>query len=113
MLSLCFKSGRSRLHHAVLGILLAHLLAVMALAALPKVHDLVHDHAHGHDHDHYHAHECAVTVFLNGGYSASIAVPIIIGAMAWTLLAFIRPSRVWVENLFLSRSVLEHGPPAC
>jgi hypothetical protein len=89
--------------------LLAHLLAVMALAALPKVHDLVHGHPHDHDHDH--VHECAVTVFLQGGYSASVATPIIIGAMAWTLQAFIRPSPVWVESLFLSRSVLEHAPP--
>ena len=107
-----FKSGRSRLHHAVLGILLAHLLAVMALAALPKVHALVHHHAHDHDHDHSHPHECAVTVFLNGGYSAAVGIPIVVGAISWTLLALIRPSLVWVESLFLSRSVLEHAPPA-
>ena len=120
MLALCFKPDRSRLHHAILALVLTHLLAVMALAALPKVHEWVHSHnhdpthAHSHDHTHGHSHEheCAVTQFLHGGYMASAAAIFVIGVAAWTTFSFIRPRFLWVENLFLSGSILEHAPPA-
>ena len=115
MLSLCFRPDRSRLHHAILAVVLTHLLAVMALAALPKVHEWVHshDHAHSHTHDHSHDHDCPVTQFLHGGYTASVAAVCVIGVTAWTTFSFIRPGLIWAENLFLSGSILEHAPPAC
>ena len=106
MISLSLKPDHSRLQRALLAVVLTHLLAIMALAALPTAHAKIHHDSHTHEH------ECAVTLFLQGTVAASAAVAILLGATCWIVTGFIRLPLVWVENLFLSGSVLEHGPPA-
>ncbi len=108
MLTLHSRQDRPRLQRAIMAVLLAHLLAVIAMAALPKWHEKAHSHAHTDSHEH--EHECAVTLFLHGGYTVATAI-IAIGIVGWLVANFVCPRVVWVENLFLSRSVLEHAPP--
>lgn len=94
------------LQRAIIALLLGHLLAVVAMAGSSRLHQWVH-----HDAD-ANGHECAVTLFLHGGYAGSAAPLILVASMAFMLVRFERPRPVWVASLFLSRGVLEHAPPA-
>ncbi len=91
--------------------LLAHVLAIAALAAVPRWHDGLHGGhgAEGGDR----LHECSVTLFLHGGVetpAAPVAAP---GAPLWTgEQFFIRCSAsVWIASVFALSRVFEHGPP--
>jgi len=89
-------------------LVLAHLLAVLAMAASPELHEYLH-HDAGHD-----DHQCAVTDMLAGGSgdgspAQPIAVDAVILSQVCTLVEFDPPR---LASLFLAGSVLEHAPPA-
>jgi hypothetical protein len=88
-------------------LLIAHLLIVVALAACPQLHQLLHNGAEHRDH------ECAVTVMISGGtdgscgspvFDASAILPITFGSLPDVHSREVAP-------LFLSAHVLEHAPP--
>lgn len=88
------------------ALLLAHLLAVVAMAASPQLHELIH---HDADHD---DHECAVTLMLAGGTDTVVSPPVFDSmAIATDFSTVPIHPIIWVEHLFLARSVLEHAPP--
>lgn len=92
---------------ALVFLLVADLLMVVALAASPQLHQLLHPGADHCDH------ECAVTVMISGGSDGSPA-PAVFDAGAplvqgFNLLAEIHPSDV--PSLFLSAHIFEHAPP--
>lgn len=89
----------------VVGLVLAHFLAIMAMAALPQLHELAHADAGCGEH------YCAVTLFRQGSTDAPVATVLLVICLAFVLRPFDRPRPLWVESLFLSRSVLEHAPP--
>jgi|GEM_PF-4982318 len=110
----------SWLRRFIVAVLLAHLLAVMALVAWPELHELLHGHAHAasdfHSQSHHDLgseHDCAVTLFLRGSFSMAEALPVCTcDTFSWAPIGHFRPYSAWVENLFLSRSVMEHAPPS-
>lgn len=88
-------------------LVLLHFVAILAMAALPRLHDWAH-HDEAHDADH----QCAVTLFANGSIDLSPA-PTQVSPAGVTYLSCIvtSPAPCWVESQHLSRSVLEHAPP--
>ena len=97
--------GGLAFRRAVVAVLLAHLLAVIAMTAFPKLHQWVHQDADGNNHD------CAVTLFLHGGYESAATVVILIGSLVFTRSRCELPRTSWVPGLFLSQGVLEYAPP--
>ena len=97
---------RIRLATCALALILA-LLWLLTLAASPTLHELVHPDADHEDHD------CAVTVFLSGGFGQVIAEPITIRQPDLEL-AYFSPGetrrRIVVAPII--RSILEHAPPS-
>jgi hypothetical protein len=94
---------------ALIGLLLANLLIVVALAAAPQLHQLFHHDADRGDH------ECAVTVMISGGSDGSL-VPQVLDAGTIFLTAFDFSPEIQshhVAPLFLSAHVFEHAPPVC
>ena len=95
------------------ALLLAHLLAILALAARPEWHHWVHPDADGDGGDEHH---CAVTLFRSGGGGGDVpAAPVMVlprrpdaGELA------VLPTRpaVWVPPVFARSRVFEHGPPS-
>lgn len=86
----------------------AHLLALLALAASPRLHQWVHPDADNDDHD------CAVVVFLHGGGTAApgpVVAPGLVGTGHPTILAAL-PRPVFVPSVFAAGGVFEHAPPA-
>jgi hypothetical protein len=88
-------------------LLMAHLLIVVALAASPQLHQLLH---HGADHR---DHECAVTMMISGGtdgscgsqvFNANAILPIAFGSLPEMHSRDVAP-------LFLSAHIFEHAPP--
>ena len=93
--------------NALICSLIAHLLIVVALAASPQLHRLLHQDADHSDH------ECAVTVMVSGGSDGSPA-PQIFQASGILPTAFdFSPELHFhdVAPLFLSAHVFEHAPP--
>ena len=88
-------------------LLIAHLLIVVALAASPQLHQLLH-----HDADHS-DHECAVTVMISGGTDGSSGPPVFeADAMLPAACGFSQTMHSNdVASLFLSVHVFEHAPP--
>ena len=87
-------------------LLLAHVLAVVALAVSPRLHHWVHPDA---DDD---QHECAVALFLHGGCDQPpppVAVPACADAWQEILPHAFPPA--WVASVFSTSRVLEHAPP--
>ncbi len=87
-------------------LLLTHLLAVMALAASPRLHHWVHPDADDDDHD------CAVVLFLHGGCdqaSAPLAVPVCVHS--WLAVSPVELPPLWVAGIFAVHGTLEHAPP--
>ncbi len=98
---------RAKLHSPLLaGVLLSALLWVLALAAAPQLHELIHaDSGSGN-------HECAVTLIQSGGVDDA---PVVIVLIAWLPIChFVFPKcdAQGAPSLFLTRAVFEHAPPA-
>ena len=101
-------AGPGRVMRVAAALVMAHLLAVLAMAASPELHEYLH-----HDADHE-DHQCAVTDMLAGGNGdGSPAQPIALDAVilpqVCVLVEFDSPR---LASLFLAGSVLEHAPPA-
>jgi len=94
-------SGR----RAIALLLVVHLLAVVVLAALPRLHEAVHADAEHEDH------QCAVTLYHHGGYSNALPDALPLGGVSWAPLVYQAPVSVWVPCPFLLGSILEHAPP--
>ena len=94
-----------RYRRAIVVALLLHVLAIVAMASLPGLHEAVH-HDAGHE-----GHECAVTLFASGTCDAP-TVTVLLMAVAMVVITRLVPRPVWVQQLFLTQQVLEHGPPA-
>jgi hypothetical protein len=93
---------------AIVCVVLAHFLAVMAMAASPQAHELVHHDAHQA------AHHCAVTDMLSGGTGDGLpaqpfTVATILPHQFFSVAEF---DPLWIASLFLTGCVLEHAPPA-
>lgn len=93
------------------AVLAAHLLAIVALAVCPTLHDWLHPDAKGDD-----GHACAVTLFLHGSggdaptLNDATALPAPCFAESTARLA--APAPVWVASVFALARVLEHAPPS-
>lgn len=87
-------------------LLLAHLLAVLILAASPRLHRWVHADADDDDHD------CAVVLFLHGDGNAGPA-PLIVptGVGPATEFVPVVPRTEFVPSVFAANRVFEHAPP--
>lgn len=96
-----FSVGRS----LIALLLMAHLLAVVVLAALPHLHEHLHVDAGLEDH------ECAVTLFQHGGYSGAAPEVITVAQITWAPYVHLAPASVWVKSTFLTGCVLERAPP--
>lgn len=99
------QGGNASLAVWAITLMLA-LLWLLALAASPSLHELVHPDAGHEDHD------CAVTVFLSGGFGQVVAEPIIIRQPDLEF-AYLSPGEIR-ETIIAgptTRSILEHGPP--
>ncbi len=103
MQAFCIK--HSRFQRTLVAILLAHLLAVLAMAASPALHEWVHADAHNDDHD------CAVVLFTGGGAEAVVVVVLVVAVMA-RIGSQPMPRCDWLEGLFRVLRILEHAPPA-
>ena len=85
---------------------MAHLLAVLALAASPRLHQWVHPDA---DDDQ----DCAVLLFLHGSGDVPvgpICLPVFV-RLAVPLMAARILSTAFVPSVFAVNRVFEHGPP--
>lgn len=94
-----------RYRRAIVVALLLHVLAIVAMASLPGLHEAVHHDAHEQ------GHECAVTLFASGTCDAP-TVTVLLLSVAMVLITRLVPRSVWVQQLFLIQQVLEHGPPS-
>jgi hypothetical protein len=104
------ESGEQRAKISLATWALALILAlfwVLALAASPGLHELVHPDAGHEDHD------CAVTVFLSGGFGQVVAEPVIV-RQPDLKLAYLSPGEIreMAPAGPTTRSILEHGPPS-
>ena len=91
----------------VAALVLAHLLAVLALAASPRLHHWLHPDEDDDDGD------CAVVLFLHGGCDqapAPLALPACI--RVWQATAAIAAGAVRVPCVFAVCGILEHAPPS-
>jgi hypothetical protein len=98
----CIK--HSRFQRFLVAVLLAHLLAIVAMAASPELHEWMHPDAHDDDHD------CAVMLFVGGGAATVAVVVLIVGVMQGGGSQVV-PRCDWVEGLFRVLRILEHAPP--
>lgn len=90
----------------ITALLIAHLLVIMAMTVCPELHHWAH-----HDSD-CPDHECAVTLFAHGGCDGAPAAVVLVVFLAVLRQCLQQRGDIWVGNLFLSRRVLEHAPPA-
>lgn len=94
-----------RLRRVLVAVLLVHLLAVMAMAASPGLHEWVHDGANESGHD------CAVVLFMTGGAEQAVVVILVVAVLVTSgSQAVLRGE--WVEGIFRVLRILEHAPPA-
>ncbi len=89
-------------------LLLAHLLAVLALAACPEWHHWLHADADDDEH------QCAVTLFRSGGADAPTPPAAAAPAPWGHAPAAVPPAWpvVRVAPVFSSARIFEHGPPS-
>jgi hypothetical protein len=101
----CKQRSSTGLAACALALILA-LLWLLTLAASPNLHELVHPDADHEDHD------CAVTVFLSGGFGQVVAEPIMIRQPDLEL-AYFSPGETRQRIIIcpIIRSILEHAPP--
>ncbi len=92
----------------IVSVVLAHFLAVLAMAASPGLHDLAH-----HDSEHG-EHHCAVTDMLSGatGDGAPAQSFTVAAIVPHQFLSVAEFDPLWIAALFLTGCVLEHAPPA-
>jgi hypothetical protein len=98
------RSSLSIFHKVVASSICAGLLAVLALSALPRWHELIHSDARAP------RHECAITLASSGNYQQPaplITVPV--PALQFCFVPALHP--VWVASPFISARLLEHAPP--
>lgn len=89
------------------GLLFAHVLAVVVLAASPRLHRWVCTKADGDDDD------CAIVAFIHGG-SGTVPEPLAAAALAGppTWICFVvLPAAGFVPSVFATGGVCEHAPP--
>jgi len=86
--------------------LIAHLFAVLLLAASPQLHERLHSDA-GHE-----DHECAVTLFAGGSCENPASAPLIAGQVGFVEAVFPLAARDHVPCFNLEAGILEHAPPA-
>lgn len=92
----------------VAALLLAHLLAVMALAASPRLHAWLHPDEADDDDD------CAVVLFLHGTVDGAAPVPVVVAALIALAAVFVAVTEpvAFVPSVFARGQVFEHAPPA-
>lgn len=98
------RSSLSIFHKVIASSICAGLLAVLALSALPRWHELIHSDARAP------RHECAITLASSGNYQQPaplITVPV--PALQFCFVPALHP--VWVASPFISARLLEHAPP--
>lgn len=91
------------------SILLASLLLVLALAANPQWHELIHAEAGHAEHGEF---SCAVDLFASGSVDHASPTPIAVAAPIRTQSERFVATTEDVASVFLSGSILEHAPPA-
>jgi len=99
--------ARPAFARVIVAVMLAHFLAVLAMAASPDLHELAH-----HD-EHEESHHCVVTAMLSGGAGdgappQSFTVAAILPHQFFSVAEF---DPLWIASLFLTGCVLEHAPP--
>lgn len=102
MRAVCFEIPRFR--RVLAAIVLAHLLAVVAMAASPALHEWTHADAHED------GHECAVVLFASGGVEAAVVVGFVVALVA-KVVSRGTPRSAWVPSVFRVQRILEHAPP--
>ena len=92
----------------IVAVVLAHFLAVLAMATSPSLHDLAHHDADQSDH------HCAVTDMLSGGTDdgAPAQAFTVAAILPHQFLSVAEFDPLWIAALFLTGCVLEHAPPA-
>jgi hypothetical protein len=106
MRAFCIEFPRfQRFQRVLVAILLAHLFAIMALAASPALHEWIHADSHETDH------QCAVVLFTGGGAEAAVVIAFVVALMV-TIVSQAMPRCDRVERLFRVLRILEHAPPA-
>jgi hypothetical protein len=102
----CQQRPKTRLAVCALALILA-MLWLLTLAASPRLHELVHPDADHEDHD------CAVTVFLSGGFGQVVAEPVVVRQPDLEF-AYFSPGETQARIVTspIARSILEHGPPS-
>jgi hypothetical protein len=96
----------TRLKTVVACTLLAHVLAIAALAANPQLHEWIHSEA-GHQ-----GHVCAITLFADGACDSMCSAPILVGLVGFALSDSLPSSSNALESFYLACRILEHAPPA-
>jgi hypothetical protein len=87
----------------LVALLLAHLLAMVAMAASPALHEWAHAGAHDHDH------QCAVTLYAAGGVDGPMIVVFVVAPLV-RVAAQMAP-RVERVGIFRVLRIWEHAPP--
>ena len=83
-----------------------HLFAVLWMTASPALHAAAHPDASEPEH------ACCVTLFEAGSFSAPPLLVVFSVKVIQPVIECIRPTSVWVGEIFLVLGVLEHAPPA-
>ncbi len=104
-----FGRTRSLTFRIIASTLLASLLVVLALAANPHWHELVHPEA---EHSEHGEHTCAVDLFTSGSVDHAAPAPISIAAPTAVESERFVATTYDVASVFLTGSILEHAPPA-
>src|SRR5258708_22176076 len=88
------------------ALLVVGILWVVTLTVSPQLHELIHPDAHHEDHD------CAVTLFLGGGFVRSALLPSLAAGPLFTFLSHTPnlPSEI-LAALFRAQRISERGPP--
>jgi hypothetical protein len=100
-----FRTEFLRLRQFVAAVVLAHLLAILAMAACPALHEWVHPDSDSDDH-----HDCAVVLFVGGAATAAVAIVIVLAA-AVRVSSQALPHLDRVEGIFRTLRIWEHAPP--
>ncbi len=90
------------------GLLLAHLLAALVLAASPRLHAWLHPGEADDDDD------CAVVLFLHGTVDGAAPLPLIVAVLVALAAVFVATTEMaaFVPSVFTRSRVFEHAPPA-
>lgn len=115
------RQAVSLLQAALAGLLVVHLLCVMALAAMPEWHERVHagagqcegEHHHeGDGHERGEHHDCAVTMFLAGACHSAVAVVEAGHPMVFAVREPVCRGLPMIVSSYRARGIFEHAPPS-